>query len=621
MLRSIARILFTFLAATLIMVVCQWCFCQGPLNLTSSETWQAIWHGLSMNLCMAGYVTALPALLVIIMACFNPAHHRTYYKAIGTCEIIVKIYFVLIAFIISLGEMANYTLYPYWGFPLDTTPLFYFMSSPSSAMASLTWWQGILAGGVICVLTWIFYMMLRDAFILAANYVSNKPKNRAITIPVTIVITAALFIPIRGGFTVSTMNVSRAYFSHDMRLNHGAVNPLFSFMYSATHQTDFRKQFRFMEDDEAEICYNTLYNNIESSYWVPLDSVAPDYQPDIQLIILESFSSHLLPSQGGEPVAMRLDSLGREGWLFENIYASSFRTDRALPAILNGFPGQPTTSLMKWVSKLDSLPAIGNSLKNVGYSTAYFYGGDINFTNMNALLVAGGFKHIIKDTDFPMSERLSKWGAHDDKLFQKALEYAKSPSDQPRFTVIQTSSSHEPFEVPYQSALADERANAFAFTDSCLGAYIDSLKSLPSWDKTIVAIVPDHYGAYPRSLEKPLERHHVPLVFAGGALKDIRMIDDRIFDLIGSQTDIAATLVFLGGGDAKPFRYSNNLLDPCRRPYAFFSEPSWAALLTDQGLTEISVENHEVLQETSNPQALPWLQAYLQTLYNDIDAR
>ncbi len=44
-----------------------------------------------------------------------------------------------------------------------------------------------------------------------------------------LLLTAALFIPIRGGFSVSTMNLSKVYFSQDQRMNHAAINPAFSF--------------------------------------------------------------------------------------------------------------------------------------------------------------------------------------------------------------------------------------------------------------------------------------------------------------------------------------------------------------------------------------------------------
>ena len=48
---------------------------------------------------------------------------------------------------------------------------------------------------------------------------------------------------------------------------------------------------------------------------------------------MKVFSAHLMESLGGENIAVNLDSLAKEGVLFSNFYANSFRTDRALPAI------------------------------------------------------------------------------------------------------------------------------------------------------------------------------------------------------------------------------------------------------------------------------------------------
>ena len=67
-----------------------------------------------------------------------------------------------------------------------------------------------------------------------------------------LVLTGALLLPIRGGVGVSVMNVGEAYFSKDMRLNHAAVNPVFSLMESLSKQEDFASQYRFMNEGEAE---------------------------------------------------------------------------------------------------------------------------------------------------------------------------------------------------------------------------------------------------------------------------------------------------------------------------------------------------------------------------------
>ena len=239
---------------------------------------------------------------------------------------------------------------------------------------------------------------------------------------------------------------------------------------------------------------------------------------------------------------------------------------------------------------------------------------------MNALLVAGGFDRIVSDKDFPLSERLSKWGAHDDAVFARALaDMSRSPGGKPRFTVVQTSSSHEPYEVPYSGRFADKAANAFAYADSCLGAYVDSLKLTAAYDSTLIVIVPDHYGSYPHDLENHIQRHRVPLVIAGGAAKYLDAAPEAL-SRAGSQTDIAATILALAGADASKFEFSHNLLDPRRPALAFFSEPSWIAVTDGERQAEINVATSEAV-DGFDANLLPLLQAYYQYLYNDIARR
>lgn len=67
---------------------------------------------------------------------------------------------------------------------------------------------------------------------------------------------------------------------------------------------------------------------------------------------------------GGQPnVAVNMDKFAKEGILFSNFYGSSFRTDRGLASIISGYPGQPSTSIMKYPEKTDKLPSIPRSLK------------------------------------------------------------------------------------------------------------------------------------------------------------------------------------------------------------------------------------------------------------------
>ena len=567
----------------------------GGEGLSAADWFEVIYHGLSMDCTVAGYLTAVPGLLMVA-GIWLP--HRAWLQQI------MRGYNAVAAVLMSLAAVANIGLYGHWGFPLDVTPVFYFTSSPSAAAASAT--MGEIIGAIVgfLIYTDLIFMSL---YLIDKHITVDVWCQRPVATLVGLLLVGLLFIPIRGGFTVSTMNPGRAYYSQNNRLNHAAVNPFFSFLYSATHQADFRSQFRYLDPEVADETFKAMTANPTI-----LTDTLFEGRPDIYLIIAESFSSHLLPSQGGEAIAVRLDSLARNGVLFDNFYASSFRTDRALPAILGAIPGQPNTSLMKYISKTEGLPSLPRSLKDAGYALSYYYGGDINFTNMKSYLVNCGFEDIVCDRDFPVKERTGKWGAHDHLLFDKVLADTKSSKDPaPQLRVIQTSSSHEPFEVPYTSHHRAPAANAFAYTDSCIGAFADSVSRLPR--KSLIVIVPDHYGCYPVNLEGEPARHHVPLIFAGNALqhKGIRIHRH------GSQTDLAATILGQLGIDATAFKFSRDMLADIPAPFAFYSSPNAIALSDSTATATVDISTGSVDGDST---AAVKAKAYIQTLYNYLDS-
>lgn len=567
--------------------------------------WPVVAHGLAMDCSMAGYLTVVPGLLAIAALWIRPREVR----------IVGNVYSAIAATAISIVFCLDIVLYGYWGFRLDMTPLFYFTTSPTAAMASAGAWMTVAGIAGCAALAAVLYLVLTR---LPGRIAVAPTRSVPATVAATL-LTAALFIPIRGGVTVSTMNLSRAYFSQNQRLNHAAINPMFSLMYSATHQSDFASQYRFMEPSEAAEIFATLTDRPCERPDTAL-SMTKTTRPDIVIVILESFSSHLMPSLGGDSVAMGLDSIARNGLLFSRFYANSFRTDRALTSILSAYPGQPSTSVMKHVEKMESLPSLPRTLKENGWEPSYFYGGDANFTNMLAYLVRSGFEKITSDKDFPLAERTSKWGAHDHLLFDKAAAdiLAPRPGDsRPRLDVIQTSSSHEPFEVPYDNprfSAIDPRVNAFAYTDSCLTAFVNRIAASPSWGNTLVIITPDHYGAWPRNLDNPLDRHAVPLVVTGGALA----LPGRIIDTPGCQTDIAATLLGSLGIPHDDFLFSKDLLNPASPHYGVFTERDLIGLISDTDTAVVNLDTGDTMPPHSSPKAAAEAKAFLQTLYDNL---
>ena len=601
---------------------------QSQYTDVSCVDWlNVIWHGLPLDLSLAGYLTAIPGFLFIISA----------WSLSKTLHRIWCIYFLFVSVLLAIIFTVDLGLYEYWGFRLDATPLFYFFSSPKDAIASVSIWM--VLGGIVAMAIYaaILYGIFKTVLLRKKQLLQMKlPYRRLRVSGVLLLLTGLLFIPIRGGFTVSTMNVGKVYFSSNQKLNHAAINPAFSLMESLSKQKDFGSQYRFMEASEADKIFKDLIDPAVSGETVSvadslrqsadsLHTLFNTKRPDVLFVILESFSSKLMTSLGGEPnIAVNLDSLSKEGVLFTNFYANSFRTDRGLVAILSGYPAQPTTSIMKYPRKTQSIPAIAGSLKKEGYATKYYYGGDADFTNMRSYLISSGFENIISDQDFPVSERLSKWGAHDELVFKRLLEDLETESfenkekNTPHFRVLQTSSSHEPFEVPYHR-LDNNRLNAFAYTDSCVGDFVKQFRKLPQWKNTVIVFVPDHLGAYPEHLNNlSVERYQIPLLMVGGAIRNPRKVETY-----GSQQDIAATLLSQLAIPHNEFTFSKDMLNPASPHFAFFTVPDAFGLVTadNQVIFNCQAGDVAVDEGTAKGKNLPLGKAYLQKLYDDLAKR
>lgn len=545
----------------------------------------ALLHGLPMDCTVAGYLVALPLLAYIAGGYAHPSVRRE-----GAARLTLGIYLWIVSVLLGVVTVMDAALYGYWNFRLDMTPFYYFFSSPGAAFASMSGWQ--IAGGIVA--TAATAVLIRVWLGIAVRIGFRIPSHRACSIGEILLYTVAsllavggVFIAIRGGLTVSTMNPGRVYYSDNQRLNHAALNPAFTLLYSATHIDNFDKAFRYFEPEENARILQQLEASCatDSASAAPLLRTVPEH-PDIYIIILESFSSHLFPSLGGEPVAERLDSIARQGIIWSGMYASGFRTDRGIPAILSGMPAPPTASVMKYVSKAEHLPGLAKEMKRQGgYEATYYYGGDAGFTNMLGYLKSNGFGLVVSDRDFPLSSRLSKWGAHDDILFRRVLADSRAlpRGGSPRLTVIQTSSSHEPFDVPYSNSRHKENpaANAFAFTDSVTADFIGQLQQTPRGRDAVIVMVPDHWGAWPGadSLPDIFSRHLTPMIMCGGGIEAGRRGEKH--EEICSQTDVAATLLAMNGFDSRAFPYSHNLLDPHRPRYAWMADRDVIALVME----------------------------------------
>ncbi len=587
------------------------------------EWLNVVLHGLPHDLTCAGYVMALPFILTIVNI-WLPGQWHVFF---------MRWYLRLILLPIVLIFFVDLELYTHWGFRLDSTAFGFFLDSPLTALEYAPLWALIVFPVAIFAVWWLLQKLL--TLFYAKDYVLTDNVPFLIHIlqqtGVALLLCGLLFVAIRGGVTTSTMNVGRVYYSQEMPLNQAATNPLFSF-FSSLGKKDLSKQYRFMSDEEAEEAMLELLR-LGAKDGEAADASQSDRQllnidrPNILLVLLESFNASACTAVNPDADPRILPNVSRlygEGIGFTNFFANSFRTDRGIVSILASYPGQPTYSVMKDQNKCNNMQHLSKRLNENGYSLQYIHGGDVDFTNQKGFLRSGNFIDIVRDTDFPITDRLSKWGVPDGIMFDYTFNLITSEEalseTQPYFKVLQTLSSHEPFDVPFHR-LDNPYCNSAAYTDSCLGAFIDSLKVSPAWDNLLVMILPDHcYAKYPENLQNhELAHFRIPMVWTGGAIKR-----PRIISTIASQIDISATLLNQLGIDHDDFVFSKDIMDSQLPHFAFYSFSDGFGFVTDS-CTYIQDNKRDgfALSDSDDPEgkAERWGKAYLQRLYDDLSER
>lgn len=567
-------------------------------DISLSDCLQVMAHAFPLDLSVASYITAVFGLLLMVSNLVNIRVIRCI-SHVFTAVVLAIVVFVLI------GDNSTFS---FWGYHWDKS-IFTFLQSPKEVLACAVWWQWIL----VTILFLLWFVACGFVYLKWLKWDKVELESRTTTrlwqTGVWLLITAFLFLPMRGSVTVSTMNTGRVYFSNNQMLNQAAVNPLFNIIESLSENTFDLNKYTYMSSVEAQQLTQQL---LPTDRWTHTEEVFATQRPNIVLVILESFSTNALDAM---PNLMRL---AQEGIYFSNAYSSSYRTDRGIVSLMSAFPGQPTSSLMTVPSKSRNLPQIGKALKQEGYLLNFYYGGDEDFTNMRSYLIDGGFENRVVDKDFPLQDRMSKWGAHDHIVLERASReirqrYTQYPDNQ-YFDVILTLSSHEPFDVPFTSDFSHAYLNSVAYTDSCLGAFVDSLKQHPLWDSTIVILSPDHGYPYPNGIANynPL-RYRIPMAIIGGAVQQPMQVPT-----LCSQIDLVPTVLHAMGLDAEAYPFSKNILDSTQTEFAFYAFNDGFALLTPQDTIIVDAKANMLLHG-NNDSLKQQAHAFMQCIMEEID--
>ncbi len=559
-------------------------FILGNINELSgtgiSEILLTYWYAIYLDISTACYIMSVSFVFLFLSSLF-------WQKLFGILNLYYTYLVVLVMSVIIAGELG---IYDEWGTKLNYKAITYLLHPDEiikTAKVSVII-TGILVIIIQCFAGFYFYRK----FVYLKRPEHNK-RNYVFSFLFLIIIPPVLLLGIRGGIQQIPVKQSDVYFSKNHFLNIAAVNSGWNLIHSIYKNKKYMNEnpYRYYDLEEAKKVVANLYT-VEKDTTIKILTVK---KPNIVFIILESWAADVVPACGGDSgITPRFDNLVNEGLVFTNIYGSGARSDQGIPAILSGYPAQPTTSIIEQPNKGVKLPCISIPLKKENYFTSFHFGGQLNYGNIKGYLYDHGFDFLFEEKDFSSSLPKGRLGYHDEYLFEQFLKDINNTKE-PFMAVAFTLSSHSPYDQPMPEVLHwgdDERdyINSVYYTDSCLGVFFQEAQKQWWYNNTLFVIVADHSHSTPRhtSFVSP-EYKKIPMLFYGNVLKE--KYKSYRYEYICSQTDIVATILAQLEIPYEDFKWSKNLFNPTTKQFAYYAFKDGVGWVTENSSFAYSHED------------------------------
>jgi phosphoglycerol transferase MdoB-like AlkP superfamily enzyme len=345
-------------------------------------------------------------------------------------------------------------------------------------------------------------------------------------------------------------------FSSNKYLNELAANGPYQFFAAfKSSELDYRQFYKLADDQQLSTKIKQLVSqqgdNAQNKQLYAINRLikknGAEKRLNVILITVESLSAEYLKTFGNtENISPFMDEWFKEGLLFTNFYATGTRTIRGLEALTLSYPPTAGHSIVKRPdnSKLFNLGYVFNQH---GYDTAFLYGGNGYFDNMNAFYAGNGFRIIDKSNLSKAEITFSNaWGVSDDVIFNRTMKEADADykKQQPFFFQIMTTSNHRPYTYPAGKIDIPSgkggRNGGVKFTDYAIHEFIQQAKNKPWFEDTVFVVVADHCGGSARKVELPVDRYHIPFFIYAP-----KHIQPQMNTTLSSQIDVAPTLLSL----------------------------------------------------------------------------
>jgi len=503
-------------------------------------------QGLRFDLIVIGMLLGIPTLLLTILAPWRVLHPLITRGLPAVLAIITAVVVLMeastLTFIIQYDTRPNILFVEYLKYPREvfSTLLIGFPV------------QTILAIGLTVISAWLAWKWLRSSI------AKTPPISLLSALLMLPVIAVLLLVMIRSSTAHRPANPSTVAFSQDAMVNELPLNSSYTLLYAVYEDYRYahkggmrygkmsdekmlsiiRHEARISEPTGIDLGIPTLHRQEPASqYAKPLNLV---------IILEESMGAEYVGSLGGKDLTPNIDKYSNEGIWFERLYATGMRSVRGIEAILTSFTPTQARSVVKLASTQRQFFTVAELLRRQGYQTSFVYGGESHFDNMRRFFMANGFETVIDEGDYPDPVFRAVWGVSDEDVLNRAHEHFESKRDQPFFSLVFTSSNHEPFDIPAgrvepESGPTAGLDTAIKYADYAVGQFIARARQSDYWENSIFLIIADHnVRVYGDSLV-PIEHFHIPGVILGGS------IEPRKISGISSQIDMLPTLLSLMG--------------------------------------------------------------------------
>lgn len=341
-------------------------------------------------------------------------------------------------------------------------------------------------------------------------------------------------------------------------------------IYAETYLDEFVSKFANAEPFEYidESTYPFLHKELERDVLSPFFETR-EVAPNIVIIIVEGLG-RAYTNRGAYlgNFTPFLDSLSTKSLYWPNFLSNGGRTFAVLPSLLGSLPFAEN-GFMEMENKMPDQFSLLNLLKNNGYNTSFYYGGNSEFDKMALYLQKNKVDRIIDENDFtsdykkiPASASGFTWGYGDKELFRYYSNSKLENNTNPTLDVILTVSMHNPFLIDetekytgkFENKLTEfgfseekkeryrkytKQYTSILFADDALKNFIESYKEREDFQNSIFIITGDH-----RIPEIPMaskiDRYHVPMIIYSPLLK--RTAE---FQSVSSHFDLAPSLLSL----------------------------------------------------------------------------